>query len=76
MGPVLWEVSMRRAAHEPALADLWLGVIGAYPRMRAWVAHNKIQLTSCASLHKSRWNVDSDGADEVGPVRQGIDREG
>jgi hypothetical protein len=30
-----------RAAHEEAPLDVWLRVIEAYPRMRAWVAHNK-----------------------------------
>lgn len=30
-----------RAAHEPALVEVWLDVIDAYPGMRSWVAHNK-----------------------------------
>lgn len=31
----------QRAAHEAAPVEVWHDVIGRYPHMRAWVAHNK-----------------------------------
>lgn len=34
-------VEYRRAAHEPASVEVWLDVIGRFPDMRQWVAHNK-----------------------------------